>query len=178
MRREQFEHVIAAAAAVTGEDELVVIGSQAILGVHPDAPSSLLRSIEADVYPAAHPEKADEIDGALGDGSPFHRAFGYYAHGVGSETVKGPAGWQKRLVRVSIPARAGSQGAPVALCLEPHDLVLAKCVAGRENDWDYAREALRAGLVDASELERRIDTLPVDRPHRDRIRMQLRSFTL
>jgi hypothetical protein len=31
--------------------------------------------------------------GALGDGSPFHAAFGYYAHGVGPETAKAPAGW-------------------------------------------------------------------------------------
>jgi hypothetical protein len=32
MRREDFEHVIAAAAEVSGEREIVVIGSQAILG--------------------------------------------------------------------------------------------------------------------------------------------------
>jgi hypothetical protein len=32
MRREDFEHVIAAAANVTGEDEFVVIGSQIIPG--------------------------------------------------------------------------------------------------------------------------------------------------
>jgi len=31
MRPEEFEHVLAAAAEVTGQDELVVIGSQAIL---------------------------------------------------------------------------------------------------------------------------------------------------
>lgn len=176
MRREDFEHVIAAAANVTGEDELVVIGSQAIVGTHPDAPASLLRSIEADIYPAAHPERSDEIDGALGDGSPFHRAFGYYAHGVGSETVKAPVGWEERLVPVPIAARTGSQRAPVALCLEPHDLVLAKCVAGRERDWDFAREALNAGLVDAEELHRRIDALPVDAARREHIGAMLRSL--
>jgi hypothetical protein len=39
--RAQLEHVIRAAAAVTGEDEIVIIGSQAILGAHPDAPGEL-----------------------------------------------------------------------------------------------------------------------------------------
>lgn len=73
MRWSDFEHVIAAAANVTGEEELVVIGSQAILGSHPDAPAELLRSMEADLYPATRPERADWIDGALGDGSQFHR---------------------------------------------------------------------------------------------------------
>ncbi|MGH2969778.1 MAG: DUF6036 family nucleotidyltransferase, partial [Solirubrobacteraceae bacterium] len=69
MRRVDFEHVIGAAANATGEDEFVVIGSQAILGPFPDAPEVLLRSIEADIYPLVAPDKGDLIDGALGDGS-------------------------------------------------------------------------------------------------------------
>ncbi len=28
--------------------------------------------------------------------------FGYYAHGVGPETAKAPAGWEQRLVRVAV----------------------------------------------------------------------------
>ncbi|MDO8185695.1 hypothetical protein Q5424_15540 [Conexibacter sp. JD483] len=43
--------MIAAAAQVADEDELVVIGSQAVLGSHPEAPAELLRSMEADIYP-------------------------------------------------------------------------------------------------------------------------------
>jgi hypothetical protein len=75
MRWNHLEHILSAAANVTGELEFVVIGSQAILGSHPDALPQLLRSMEADLYPTAAPERADEIDGALGDGSQFHRAF-------------------------------------------------------------------------------------------------------
>ena len=88
MQRQQLEHLIAAAANLAGQDEFVVIGSQAILGSFPDAPESLLRSLEADIYPAAHPDLAEDIDGALGDGSQFHRSYGYYAHGVGPETAR------------------------------------------------------------------------------------------
>jgi hypothetical protein len=175
VRREDFEHVIAAAANVAGEDELVVVGSQAILGTFPDAPDELLQSMEVDVYPAWAPEKSDLIDGALGDGSRFHEAFGVYAHGVGPETAKAPRGWQERLVRVAIPTRVRPDRAPVALCLEPHDLVLSKCVAGRQRDWDFARVTLRAHLVDPVELLRRVRELPVDDATRRHIDSALRT---
>jgi hypothetical protein len=49
VRRSELEHVIRVAARIAQDDEIVVVGSQAILAVHPDAPESLLRSIEADV---------------------------------------------------------------------------------------------------------------------------------
>jgi hypothetical protein len=176
VRRHEFDHVIAAAADVTGETELVVIGSQAILGPFPDAPRSMLRSMEADLYPSRAPEKADGIDGSLGDGSHFHRTYGYYAHGVGPETAKAPANWEKRLVAVEIAARVSSRQRVVALCLEPHDLVLAKCVAGRERDWDFAREALAYRLVDEQVLLERIDDLPVDGEHRRRVRVRLAAL--
>src|ERR1035437_3450660 len=88
MGPQEFEHVIAAAAEVTSQDEFVVIGSQAILGSVVQPPASLLQSLEADIYPLRDPAAADLIDGALGDGSPFHLAFGYYAHGVSPETAR------------------------------------------------------------------------------------------
>ncbi|MHB1468345.1 MAG: hypothetical protein ACYCU0_05600 [Solirubrobacteraceae bacterium] len=69
MRREDFEHALAAAAEVSGRDELVVIGSQAILGSLSDPPATLLVSL-VDVYPLEDPDAAINIDGSLGDGSP------------------------------------------------------------------------------------------------------------
>lgn len=162
MKRHEFEHVIAAAANVLGHDVFVVIGSQAILGAVPDPPEELLVSMEADLYPLLDPARAIDVEGALGDGSQFALAFGYYAHGVGPETAKAPLGWQDRLVRVDIPPRVGSARAPVALCLEPHDLVLAKLVRGGARDIDYAVTAVQAGLVDVAVLRRRVADLPVD----------------
>ena len=88
MRYEDFLHVVHAAATISGEAEIVVIGSQSILGSYPEKlPEEMLRSIEADVYPLRAPEKADLIDGAIGDGSQFHAQYGYYAHGVGVTTA-------------------------------------------------------------------------------------------
>jgi hypothetical protein len=108
LRPEEFEHVVAAAAEVTKQDEFVVIGSQAILGTFAQPPEALLASPEADIYPLREPDLADAIDGALGDGSQFQLAYGYYAHGVGPETAKAPKGWQGRLVGREIPKRVGS----------------------------------------------------------------------
>lgn len=176
MRHADLEHVIAAAADITGDPEIVVIGSQAILGSYPDAPETLLRSMEADVFPHNDPAKADDIDWHLGDGSQFHTTYGYFAHGVGPETAKAPSGWRERLVRVEIAPRGRSTVAAAALCLEPHDLVLAKCVAGRPRDWDFARDALAAGLVRPEELLDRIDDLPVPDEGRQHVRRQLTAI--
>jgi hypothetical protein len=166
MRRAELEHVIRAAAAVSEDDEIVVIGSQAILGQFPEAPASLLVSREADVYPRNRPERGDEIDGNLGDGSYFDSTYGYYAHGVGPETAIAPAGWEDRLV----PIRNENTGGATGWCLEVNDLVLSKCVAGRDRDWEFAEEALRHGLADAKVLRRRIDDLPLAAEQLDRVR--------
>jgi hypothetical protein len=176
VRPSELEHLVAAAAEVTGQDEFVVIGSQAILGTYGQPPDSMLRSLEADIYPLRDPDSADAIDGALGDGSQFHLAYGYYAHGVGPETVKAPKGWQERLVRREIPRRVASKRSPVAWCLEVHDLVLSKCVAGRERDWEYAAEALKAGLVDPDVLLSRVPDLSVAADLRAHVEKMLRGI--
>src|SRR6202020_1566395 len=100
MQRPQLEHIIRAAAGITGAAEIVIIGSQAVLGQFPNAPDELLVSIEADVFTFRNPADADLIDGSIGEGSPFHQTFGYYAHGVAEETAILPAGWKDRLIKL------------------------------------------------------------------------------
>jgi hypothetical protein len=160
VNRQEIEHILGAAANITGEDEFVVIGSQAILGTHPTAPPELLVSMEADIYPLNAPDKAIEIDGSLGDGSMFHRTFGYYAHGVGPETAKAPAGWEERLLRIAVQPRLKSSRHPVGYFLEIHDLVVAKCVAGRDRDIDYVARIIEHALVRTDVLLERIPLLP------------------
>ena len=53
MGPEDFEHIVAAAAEVTGQNEFVVIGSQAILGSYDQPPNAMLQSLEVDIYPFA-----------------------------------------------------------------------------------------------------------------------------
>jgi hypothetical protein len=157
MRRAELEHLIRAAATVAEDQDLVIVGSQAILGQFPDAPAGMLVSREADIYPRTHPERQDEIEGALGDGSYFESTFGYYAHTVGPETAKVPAGWERRLV----PIRNENTGGATGWCLEVHDLLLSKCAAGRQRDWEFAEEALRHGLAEPRELRSRLDGMPL-----------------
>ncbi len=163
MPREQLEHVIRAAARIADAKEIVVVGSQALLGEFPAAPAELLESMEADVYPRDHPERADLIDGAMGELSPFHETHGYYAHGVGPETATLPTGWEDRLV--PLPAERA-----VGLCLEIHDLVLSKYAAGREKDRDFVRTAIRHQMVGREVLARRLETMPLAFELRVRIR--------
>ncbi len=168
MNRAQLEHVIRAAATIAGDTEIVVIGSQAILGQYPDAPAELLVSADVDVYPRNHPDRADLIEGSIGELSLFHGTYGYYAQGVGETTAVLPEGWQARLVPVPTPAGTG-------LCLEPHDLVVSKYVAGREKDRDYVRAAIRHGLVEPRVLLERLASTAVEPPTRERIARQVEA---
>lgn len=152
MTREQLEHVIRASASIAGVDDIVVIGSQAILGQFPDAPEELLISREADVYPLLHPERGDLIDGSIGEGSPFDRQFGYYAHGVDDTTAILPAGWKDRLVAVTGANTRDARG----WCLEVHDLAVAKYIAGREKDLVFTKLLARRGMVRSDILRQRL----------------------
>ncbi len=165
MTRQQLEHIIRACATIADDDEIVVIGSQSILGRFPDAPAELRVSVEADVFPRNHPERWDLIDGSIGEGSPFHEAFGYYAQGVADDTATLPAGWRARLVPVHNANTRGATG----LCLEPHDLVISKYVAGREKDDHFVRQALRHRLVAPDVLLARLAETPLDDARRAQI---------
>lgn len=158
MQRQQLEHIIRAAAGITGAQEFIIIGSQAVLGQFPDAPAELLVSIEADVFTLRDPADANLIDGSIGEGSPFHQTFGYYAHGVAVETAVLPAGWQERLVPVRNPNTGGGTG----LCLEIHDLAVSKLVAGREKDLDFVRGLFRHKLARSEIVRGRLAVTPMD----------------
>lgn len=152
MTREQLEHLLRAAGAVTDQDRLVVIGSQAILGQFPDAPPETLLSMEADLIPIDDPDKWNLIDGVLGEGSPFHETFGYYADGVEESTPVLPGGWKDRLVVVNNANTRGVSG----LCLEIHDLLIAKYCAGREKDLKFAHAVVAHGLCHEATLRERL----------------------
>lgn len=117
-------------------------------------------SAEVDLYPRTYPDRADEIDGALGDGSRFHETYGYYGHGVGSETAIPPAGWEQRLVKLELPAIRRKDETVIAWCLSLPDLIFAKLAAGRPHDLEFAREAIREQLVDPDQLELGVDLMP------------------
>lgn len=157
MRHDQFEHVIRAAGTVLDVDEVIVIGSQAILASFVDLPLEATMSMEADILGPGGQADADRIDGVLGELSPFHESFGIYADGVGPDTAKLPDGWTGRLVDYANPNTNGV----TARCLEPHDLLASKLYAGRDKDLAFCRAVIGAGLVDVDVLRSRVRTLPL-----------------
>jgi hypothetical protein len=161
MTRQQLEHLIRAASVIADDNEIVVVGSQSILGQYPDAPASLLVSVEADLYPRHHPDRADLIDGTIGELSPFHATYGYYAQGVGPTTAILPEGWESRLVSIRNENTRWATG----LCLEAHDLLLAKYAAGRDKDLRFTRDAVRSAFVRRAVLEERLPTMQLTAPH-------------
>ena len=105
MTREQLEHAIRAACDVAGDTELLIFGSQAILGQFPEVPAALRASIEVDLQPKNRPEAADLIDAMLGEYSQFHSTHGFYVHGLLLEATKVLEGWQARAIPVTDPQR-------------------------------------------------------------------------
>lgn len=158
MTRAQLEHIIRAAGAVADTEDVIVIGSQAVLGQFPDAPAELLVFNEADVFPRGNPKLSDLIDGSIGEGSPFQREFGYYARGVDETTAVLPEGWRDRSILVSGANTRFVKG----WCLEIHDLAIAKYAAGRRKDLDFTRVLARDGLVTRETLAQRLASTPLN----------------
>ena len=167
VNRSQLCHVVRAAARVTGLTDLVVIGSQAVLGTHEAGhlPWEATRSAEADVAidlviakvseAADESALADDVDGAIGEGSEFHREFGYYGQGVETTTATLPDGWRERLV----PLVCEGDEPVVGWCLEINDLWISKAAAGRSKDAEFCDALVEADLVDLDEIELRSESL-------------------
>lgn len=154
MKRSDLEHILRASKGITGETEFIVIGSQCILGPHPDAPRVLRHSMELDLYPKYRPELAPILEGSMGELSQFHQTFGYRVDGVAPTTATLPNGWESRLVKVSNENTGGAIG----WCLDPHDLAYSKLAARREKDLTFVREMIRHHLVKPSQLQRLVES--------------------
>ncbi len=157
MTRAQLEHAIRAAADVANDPEIVVFGSQAILGQFPDAPPSLLTSTEVDAVPRNRPEQVELIDGALGELSAFHHTHGFYVHGVPLDTAALPPGWKQRTVTV----RNSNTRDATGFCVEAHDLAASKLAAFRDKDREFVRVLLVEKMVDPATLIDRVQHLPI-----------------
>jgi hypothetical protein len=166
MRRSDLEHLIRAAGAISGSKRVIVIGSQAILGQFPfGAPARATLSVEADLLPIDAPDMADLLTGTIGELSAFHDSWGYFGDGVSIDTAVLPEDWQNRL----IPIDNENTNGYIGLCLEVHDLLVSKYVAGREKDREFCSAVAEAGLVDVKILRERLESTDVDPQRRDLI---------
>lgn len=160
MTREQLAHVLHEVAKIVNEPDVLVIGSQSILGSYSEdeLPPEATGSMEVDTAFLVDPDdaKADLVDVNIGELSEFHEEYGYYPQGVSVSTGVFPVGWRDRLVTFQTSSSEPGRG----LCLEPHDCILAKLVRFDEKDVKFAYALVKAGLVNLDILTDRAETLP------------------
>ena len=172
MTREELEHVIRASGDITNQYEFVIVGSQSMLGSVPNPQEVFTVSMEVDIYPLQAHELADKIDGAIGEGSQFHRSFGYYAQGVGPETATLPKDWMQRVHRVQNSNTNGRVG----YCLDVLDLFLAKASAGREKDREFCMALFEYGYVTLAQALKMVPTMPFDDKEQRTLRATIRRW--
>jgi len=163
VKRDEFDHVLRAAAHALGQRDFLVIGTAALLGSYPEEslPERATRSREADLAPFDDPDgdKSMLLEGALDLGSQFEKTFTYYADGVDFRSGVAPYGWRNRLVKYRSPASEPGVG----WCLEPYDLAATKICVGRAKDFEFVGALLDAGVIGKSNLMARISLMPKDR---------------
>ncbi|CAM2917019.1 hypothetical protein SKPI104516_09780 [Skermania piniformis] len=120
MRRQELAHILRASCRIVQDADILVIGSQAILGSFDDdeLPELVRLSREVDIAFLEDPDrgKADAVEGAIGEMSTFHDTNRVYAEGVHIDTAELPTGWRGRLVTWSLRSSAPA----VPRFLEPH----------------------------------------------------------
>jgi hypothetical protein len=159
VNRQQLAHLLRSACVVAHDVDVLVLGSQSILGSfdEEDLPPQATASQGADIafFDDPRRDKADEVEGAIGEMSTFHEENGVYAEGVHIEVAVLPDGWKDRLVswdlQSSKPARPHF--------LDPHDLAISKLVAGRPKDYDFVLALIRSGLLDGGVIRERASML-------------------
>ena len=118
------------------------------------------------MQPKNRPDKADLVDGALGEMSQFHKTHDFYIHGLLIDSSAFPQGWQHRAIPVvdEISTRG-----KVGWCVEIHDLAASKLAAYREKDRDFVRVLLTEGMIHVKTLIERIQLLRIDEQMREHL---------
>ena len=168
MKKQQVDHVLRAAGRITGERRFIIIGSQALHGKHPDLADEILTSFEVDLLASERTDRTEWLN-VIGVDSPFHETYGYYADAVDTATATLPKGWKGRLVGLPPGDTDGVRG----LCLDPHDLAIAKYAAFREKDLVFTRELARRGIVSQDQLLTLLGQTKISADLRERIRARI-----
>lgn len=154
MRRDELLDALRRASAITGDKDFVVVGSQSIHGAFNEAvlPKNTVLSMEADILPLFD----DEGDKFWALSVQGMNSPGAEIDGVDIGTSALPEGWVDRLVPLPCD---DAPDAVIGWCLDPHDLVVAKAIAGRPKDRKFIEAAVKANLVDPQVALQRIERL-------------------
>ena len=172
MQRDEVLHVCRAVADHLGVVRLLALGSQAIhVLLEPgEVPEQVAGSVELDVVVLdvlpGQGDLAQQISGAIGEGSDFHVTHGYYPDGMTLDEAVLPVGWEGRLRSLNVH-RVRFPEAPATLYApELADLCASKLAANRSKDRAFTKAVVAAGLVAADEVLERCRMLPAG-PARD-----------
>lgn len=162
MRRGELELAIRQATRIIQHDQVVIIGSQSILGSYTEdqLPTAVTMSTEVDIAPmrdAGAQELSDRLSFVAGELSEFHDENGFYIEGVEKQTAILPPDWDYRLVMV----RGEETDNATGLCLDPHDLCAAKLMAHRPKDFEFVRALIDARLINPDLLAERVASIDV-----------------
>ena len=176
LRRRDIDHILRAAASLSGETRFVMVGTGAVIATANHIPVAMMLTQEIDIYAedAADPEwVSDLIDGSIGRYSQFHRTFGYYGDGVSERTAIMPLDWRSRAVEYATP-----DGAATAVCPSAEDIAVAKLCAWREKDQGWLREAFCSGVAKADRMRELLrGALPDAAPDRVELHRRLEAAT-
>lgn len=151
MNAQALFDLLQAAYAECGHRDYVVIGSLSVLGMSEVSPipSGMTVSIDADCYTLSDPPRVFDLQGALGEGSQYHRLHGIYLDPVSPKLPTLPEGWQQRLIRIE-------RGSVTAHFLEPNDAAVSKLARAEPRDLRWVRAGVKAGLVSLPVLRLRM----------------------
>ena len=110
MERSNLEHILRAAGALTRVSQWIVL----------EAPEC------AELWAPDHPWAGGLVGASIGEKSPFHRRFGYFARGVKPAVL--PRFWRERAMTILSQATAGTAGT----CPSAADVAIARLAAGRQ----------------------------------------------
>ena len=169
----------------TKHTEIVLIGSLSIIHdlreygsrVSQEALALLCLSNDLDIFLKGDPQRTQEINMLLGEGSQFHCDTGYFAEGVSPGVPNLPLGWQSRMSSCLID----SQRELWCSFLEPHDAAASKLCRGATNDMRWVMAGIQAGLIQPDTLAKRVHNLiRMDErtPALNRLRILLQKATL
>jgi hypothetical protein len=137
VNREQLAHILRAASTIVDDPNILVIGSQSVLATfdEDELPDAATASMEVDLAYFDDPaeDKADAVDGAIGELSPFHEMNGC--------THKGSACGPRCCRRVGVVVWSPGRTSPLAaLGLRFWSRTTASC----PNSWCIGRRTSRS----------------------------------
>lgn len=171
VNRSHLFRLFEAAHRLTGHRDFVVIGSLSILGAgdERDIPADMSMSIDIDCYTKADPGRIADARSALGEGSEFHKANGYYLDPVSPSLPSLPDGWEGRMSAVE-------QDGIRLWFLDPDDAAISKYARSQANDLRWIRAGLLSGHISLPRVKSRLPaTLFLDEDEATRVKTQIQA---